>query len=85
MTDEQEIDLALLSDDDLVKQMHDDLYDGLADEIVEGTTILLDRGWGADRVLDESLVEGMRIVGIDFRTAHHPFRDAEHARIVEPR
>ena len=47
--------------------MHDDLYDGLADEIVEGTTILLDRGWGADRVLDESLVEGMRIVGIDFR------------------
>ena len=67
MTDEQEIDLALLSDEDLVKQMHDDLYDGLADEIVEGTTILLDRGWGADRVLDESLVEGMRIVGIDFR------------------
>ena len=67
MTDAQEIDLALLSDDDLVKQMHDDLYDGLADEIVEGTTILLDRGWGADRVLDESLVEGMRIVGIDFR------------------
>ena len=36
-----------LDDDELVKQMHDDLYDGLADEIVEGTTILLDRGWGA--------------------------------------
>ncbi len=69
MSDEQtdEIDLALLSDEDLVKQMHDDLYDGLADEIVEGTTILLDRGWSADRVLNESLVEGMRIVGIDFR------------------
>ncbi len=47
--------------------MHDDLYDGLADEIVEGTTILLDRGWSADRVLNEALVEGMRIVGIDFR------------------
>ena len=62
-----EIDLARLSDDDLVKQMHDDLYDGLADEIVEGTTILLDRGWSADRVLNESLVAGMRIVGIDFR------------------
>ena len=69
MSDEEydEIDLASLSDDELVKQMHDDLYDGLADEIVEGTTILLDRGWGPDRVLNDALVEGMRIVGIDFR------------------
>ena len=67
MSDEQTIDLAALADDDLVKQMHDDLYDGLAEEIAEGTQILLDRGWGADRVLNEALVEGMRIVGIDFR------------------
>jgi methylmalonyl-CoA mutase cobalamin-binding domain/chain len=67
MPDEEEIVLSELSDDELVKQMHDDLYDGLADEIVEGTTILLDRGWGASEVLDKSLVEGMRIVGIDFR------------------
>src|SRR6266576_1225475 len=66
MSDET-IDLAALADDDLVKQMHDDLYDGLAEEIAEGTQILLDRGWGADRVLNEALVEGMRIVGIDFR------------------
>jgi 5-methyltetrahydrofolate--homocysteine methyltransferase len=65
--EEQEIDLRELSDDELVKQMHDDLYDGLADEIAEGTTILLERGWAADRVLNEALVEGMRIVGIDFR------------------
>jgi methylmalonyl-CoA mutase cobalamin-binding domain/chain len=62
-----DIDLATLPDDELTKQMHDDLYDGLADEIVEGTTILLDRGWGADKVLNDALVEGMRIVGIDFR------------------
>src|SRR5918994_3472650 len=47
--------------------MHDDLYDGLAEEIVEGTEILLDRGWGPDKVLNDALVEGMRIVGIDFR------------------
>ena len=47
--------------------MHDDLYDGLAPEIVEGTNILLARGWAADRVLNDALVEGMRIVGIDFR------------------
>jgi methylmalonyl-CoA mutase cobalamin-binding domain/chain len=67
MTDEQEIDLSTLADDDLVKQMHDDLYDGLADEIAEGTQILLDRGWDADKVLNVALVEGMRIVGIDFR------------------
>ena len=64
---DDDIDLAGLDDDELVKQMHDDLYDGLADEIVEGTTILLDRGWGPDRVLTDALVEGMRIVGIDFR------------------
>jgi len=64
---DDDIDLAGLTDDDLVKQMHDDLYDGLADEILEGTTILLDRGWGPDKVLADALVEGMRIVGIDFR------------------
>ncbi|MGZ4125413.1 MAG: corrinoid protein [Actinomycetota bacterium] len=67
MPDDEEIDLSALSDEDLVRQMHDDLYDGLAPEIVEGTNILLGRGWGADRVLNEALVEGMRIVGIDFR------------------
>ena len=62
-----EIDLSSLNDEDLCAQMHDDLYDGLAEEIDEGTRILLDRGWPADKVLDEALVEGMRIVGIDFR------------------
>ena len=67
MSDEDEIILAELSDDDLTAQMHDDLYDGLAAEIVEGTNILLGRSWGPDKVLDLALVEGMRIVGIDFR------------------
>jgi methylmalonyl-CoA mutase cobalamin-binding domain/chain len=64
---EEELDLRTLSDEDLVLQMHDDLYDGLADEIDEGTRILLERGWDAQRVLNDALVEGMRIVGIDFR------------------
>jgi methylmalonyl-CoA mutase cobalamin-binding domain/chain len=64
---DDDIDLNALSDEDLVAQMHDDLYDGLADEIAEGTRILLSRGWAAQKVLDDSLVEGMRIVGIDFR------------------
>ena len=65
--DGDDIDLAALPDDELVKQMHDDLYDGLKDEIEEATHILLGRGWTPKRVLDEALVEGMRIVGIDFR------------------
>ena len=64
---EDEIDLATLSDDDLVLQMHDDLYDGLKEEIAEGTTILLDRGWGPDAVLNIALVAGMKVVGDDFR------------------
>ena len=68
MTDqEDEIILGDLPNEELVKQMHDDLYDGLADEVAEGTQILLDRGWEATRVLDESLVAGMTVVGIDFR------------------
>jgi len=62
-----DIDLRSLSDEDLVKQMHDDLYDGLAPEITEGTEILLERGWSPERTLNDALVEGMRIVGIDFR------------------
>ncbi len=66
-SDAQEVDLGSLVDDDLVAQMHDDLYDGLAAEILEGTEILLERGWGPDKVLNDALVEGMRIVGIDFR------------------
>src|SRR5918999_3597051 len=68
MADEDdEIILSELSDDDLVLQMHDDLYDGLKDEVVEGVNILLERGWTPYDVLTKALVEGMRIVGIDFR------------------
>ena len=67
MSEEDDIILADLDDEELVQQMFDDLYDGLADEITEGTQILLDRGWEAKRVLDEALVAGMTIVGVDFR------------------
>lgn len=66
MTDEQ-VDLSTLEDDVLVEQMHFDLYDGYRNEVVEGTRILLGRGWTAARTLNEALVAGMRIVGIDFR------------------
>ena len=65
--DEEDIILSELPDDELIEQMHDDMYDGLAEEIAEGTQILLDRGWEATRILEEALVAGMTIVGIDFR------------------
>ncbi len=64
---DDDLDLTALDDAELVQQMHDDLYDGLADEIVEGVEIFLGRGWTPYRVLTEALVAGMRIVGIDFR------------------
>ena len=67
MADEDEIILADLDDDELVQQMHDDLYDGMQYEIVEGVNILLGRGWTPYEVLTKALVEGMTIVGIDFR------------------
>ena len=67
MADNDDIILRDLNDDDLVEQMKDDLYDGMADEVFEGTQILLERGWDADNILSEALVEGMRIVGVDFR------------------
>ncbi|NDV01132.1 corrinoid protein [Pseudoroseicyclus tamaricis] len=65
--EDDEIILSELSDEDLVNQMFDDLYDGLKDEIVEGTNILLERGWTPYKVLTEALVGGMKIVGEDFR------------------
>lgn len=65
--EEDDIILSELNDEELVLQMHDDLYDGLKDEVVEGVNILLGRDWAPYRVLTEALVEGMRIVGIDFR------------------
>ena len=64
---DDDIVLDNLSDADLVKQMHDDLYDGLKDEIIEGVNILLKRKWTPYDVLTKALVEGMRIVGEDFR------------------
>ncbi|MBB3064387.1 MULTISPECIES: B12-binding domain-containing protein [Limibacillus] len=67
MADEDDLDLRSLPDDELVQQMQDDLYDGLKEEVMEGVNILLERGWTPYNVLTIALVEGMRIVGIDFR------------------
>ncbi|MCP5084718.1 MAG: cobalamin-binding protein [Alphaproteobacteria bacterium] len=67
MSEEDDLDLNSLDDDELVQQMHDDLYDGLKGEIEESVNILLGRKWTPYDVLTKALVEGMRIVGIDFR------------------
>ncbi|MBL4813109.1 MAG: B12-binding domain-containing protein [Rhodobacteraceae bacterium] len=67
MSDEDDIILSELNDEDLVAQMYDDLYDGLKDEIEESVHILLGRGWVPYKVLTEALVGGMTIVGHDFR------------------
>ena len=64
---DDDLDLDTLNDEELTEQVHDDLYNGLRDEVMEATNILLGRGWSAARVLDDALVEGMRIVGVDFR------------------
>ena len=67
MADDDEIILSDLDDGELVQQMHDDLYDGMQEEVVEGVKILLSRDWTPYDVLTKALVEGMTIVGIDFR------------------
>lgn len=67
MSEEDEIILSELSDEELVLQVHDDLYDGLKEEIEEAVHIFLERGWQPYDILTKALVEGMRIVGIDFR------------------
>ncbi len=64
---EDELDLNSLNDEELVQQMQDDLYDGMKEEIEQGVNILLGRKWTPYDVLTKALVEGMRIVGIDFR------------------
>ncbi len=67
MADDDDLDLSSLDDEELNAQMQDDLYDGLKEEVVEGVNIFLERDWTPYKILTEVLVEGMRIVGIDFR------------------
>jgi methylmalonyl-CoA mutase cobalamin-binding domain/chain len=67
MSQEEDIILSELDDEELVQQMFDDLYDGLREEIEEAVNILLERGWIPYDVLTKALVGGMTIVGADFR------------------
>lgn len=67
MADEDDIILSELDDEELVLQMHDDLYDGMKEEIEEAVGILLDRNWTPYDILTKALVAGMTVVGNDFR------------------
>jgi 5-methyltetrahydrofolate--homocysteine methyltransferase len=61
------LDLNSLSTPELIQQMQDDLYDGLADEVTAGVRILLERGQTPYEILTQALVGGMDVVGVDFR------------------
>lgn len=67
MSEEDDIILSELDDEELVQQMFDDLYDGLKEEIEEAVNILLERKWVPYDILTKALVGGMTIVGADFR------------------
>ena len=65
--DEDDLDLTQLETPELIEQMQDDLYDGLAEEIEDGVHELLRREMTPYDVLTKALVGGMDIVGDDFR------------------
>lgn len=66
-TNDDIIDLGDLSLEELYEQMGEDLYDGLADEVVEAVNEALSRGRDAYEVMTQGLVAGMDVVGDDFR------------------
>ncbi|UCF29577.1 MAG: corrinoid protein [Chloroflexota bacterium] len=63
----EEIDITKLETPELLELIQDDLYDGLADEVVESVNELLARGMTPYDVLNKGLVAGMDVVGVDFR------------------
>ena len=63
----EEINIQEMSIDELYDLMKEDLYDGLAEEIVAEVNEALSRGNTPYDVLTKGLVAGMDIVGIDFR------------------
>jgi 5-methyltetrahydrofolate--homocysteine methyltransferase len=63
----QETDLSILETAELLEKIQDDLYDGLAAEVVPGVRELLRRGMSPYDSLTKGLVAGMDVVGADFR------------------
>lgn len=67
MDEEKDIILTELDNQELFELMQDDLYDGYADEIMEEVNEALGRGITPYDILNQGLVAGMDIVGVDFR------------------
>jgi len=63
----EEIDITKLETPELLELIQDDLYDGLADEVVASVNELLARDMTPYDLLNKGLVAGMEIVGNDFR------------------
>ncbi|MBM3736178.1 MAG: cobalamin-binding protein [Acidobacteria bacterium] len=60
-------DLTQIETSELLVIIHEDLYDGLADEVVQSVNELLRRGMSPYETLTQGLVAGMDVVGVDFR------------------
>ncbi len=60
-------DISQIPTDELIQNIHDDLYDGVVESVEAGTHELLRRGLTATEVMGQALVGGMDIVGVDFR------------------
>lgn len=63
----EEIDVTQLETSEILELIQDDLYDGLAVEVVNSVKELLQRGMTPYDVLTQGLVAGMDVVGADFR------------------
>lgn len=62
-----EIDITQLETPELLELIQDDLYDGLADDVVYSVEELLRRSMMPYDILTQGLVAGMEVVGADFR------------------
>jgi corrinoid protein of di/trimethylamine methyltransferase len=62
-----DIDITQMETSEILELIQDDLYDGLATEVVASVKELLQRGMTPYDVLTKGLVAGMDVVGVDFR------------------
>ncbi len=64
--DNKPVNLEAVSTQELLEMMWDDLYDGLANEVVAEVHECLRRGMAAYDIMTQGLVAGMDVVGQDF-------------------
>ncbi|MGB2963324.1 MAG: corrinoid protein [Anaerolineales bacterium] len=51
----------------LLEQMQKDLYSGAVDAVASATSTAVDEGMSAKEILDNGLIAGMDVVGVDFK------------------